>query len=111
MGVILPMSVSKSEPPSSLLTTGIPWLDRAVGQSGLPPVLDTGGANMLYGQLTASCLTDEYFQRLPISYRRVGKVRMYEYDDVAAYARKQRSDAPKKTPDLRKRRPRKLSDP
>jgi hypothetical protein len=99
------MSVSKSEPPSSLLTTGIPWLDRAVGQSGLPPVLDTGGANMLYGQLTASCLSDEYFQRLPIPYRRVGKVRVYEYADVVAYVKELRARALVKTPAPRKRKP------
>jgi hypothetical protein len=102
------MSTTKSETPSGLLTTGIPWLDRAVEQSGLPPVLDTGGACMLYAQLSGSSLSDEYFQRLPIPFRRIGRTRVYEYSDVVAYVKEQRALTPRKTPEPWKRRRRKL---
>jgi hypothetical protein len=98
------MSTTKSETPFSLLTTGIPWLDRAVEQSGLPPVLDTGGACMLYAQLSGSSLSDEYFQRLAIPFRRIGRTRVYEYSDVVAFAKEQRAKAPRKVPEPRKRR-------
>jgi hypothetical protein len=98
------MSTPKSETLSGLLTTGIPWLDRAVEQSGLPPVLDTGGACMLHTQLSGSSLSEEYFQRLPIPFRRIGRTRVYEYSDVVAFAKEQRARAPRKTPAPRKRR-------
>jgi hypothetical protein len=98
------MSTPKSETLSGLLTTGIPWLDRAVEQSGLPPMLDTGGACMLHTQLSGSSLSEEYFQRLPIPFRRIGRTRVYEYSDVVAFAKEQRARAPRKTPAPRKRR-------
>ena len=53
----------------------------------LPPVFDTGGANMFYGQISGNTLSDEYFQRLPIRYRRIGRTRVYDFDDVVAYVK------------------------
>jgi hypothetical protein len=98
------MPTPKSETPSGLLTTGVGWLDRAVEQSGLPPVLDTGGACMLYTQLSGSSLSEEYFQRLPIPFRRIGRTRVYEFDDIVAYVKEQRAKAPRRVPEPRKRR-------
>jgi hypothetical protein len=98
------MSATKSKTPPGFLMTGIPWLDNAVAKSGVPPVFDTGGANMFYGQISGNTLTDEYFQRLPIPFRRIGRTRVYDYDDVVAYVKEQRARAPRKTPEPRKRR-------
>ena len=97
------MSVTKTETPPGFLTTGIPWLDNAVAKAGMPPVFDTGGANMFYGQITGTSLTDEYFQRLPIKYRRIGRTRVYDFDNIVAYAKEVRANAPVKTPEPRKR--------
>ena len=98
------MSATKSKTPPGFLTTGIPWLDNVVEKSGVPPVFDTGGANMFYGQISGNTLTDEYFQRLPIAFRRIGRTRVYDYDDIVAYVKEQRAKAPRKAPALRKRR-------
>jgi hypothetical protein len=97
----MPTAKTKTQP--GLLKTGIGWLDQAVEHSGLPPVLDTGGANMLLAQLTGQAVTDEYFQRLPILFRRIGRTRIYEVDDVVAYAKVRRT-VPRKLPEPRKRR-------
>jgi hypothetical protein len=97
------MWTAKTKTPPGLLKTGISWLDQAVEHSGLPPILDTGGANMLHTQLTGQSLTDEYFQRLPIPFRRIGRTRIYEVDDVVAHAKERRA-VPRKLPEPRKRR-------
>jgi hypothetical protein len=105
------MSDSKSETRPGFLTTGVPWLDNAVAKSDVPPVFDTGGANMFYGQISGNTLSDEYFQRLPIRYRRIGRTRVYDFDDIVAYVKMLRVEAPRKTPAPRKRRRRRQPEP
>ena len=59
----------------------------------MPPVFDTGGANMLYSQISGTNLSEEYFQRLPIRFRRIGRTRVYDFDDIVAYVKELRAKA------------------
>ena len=51
---------------------------------------------MLHGQISGSSLSEQYFQRLPIRYRRIGRTRVYEFDDIVAYVKELRAGAPRK---------------
>jgi hypothetical protein len=93
----------------SHLPTGYTWLNVALEKSGVPPVIDTGGASMLYQQLSGSTISDEYFQRLPIPYRRVGRNRVYDYATIVEFVKELRARTPVRVPPPMKRYPRKKS--
>jgi hypothetical protein len=78
--------------------TGIRWLDRAVNSAELPDLADAESARTIYNSIRRSNLTMEGFRRLPIPYRRVGKIRTYEVPHVVAAAKQRVLDAPLRWP-------------
>jgi hypothetical protein len=78
--------------------TGIRWLDRAVNSAELPDLADAESARTIYNSIRRSNLTMEGFRRLPIPYRRVGRIRTYEVPHVVAAAKQKVLDTPLRLP-------------
>jgi hypothetical protein len=74
--------------------SGIPWLDAAVQQTGIEPMTDTEGVQLIIDESTGVRYSTETIRRLPIPYRRIGRERIYRIADAVAHAKKIVDEAP-----------------
>jgi hypothetical protein len=74
------------------MSTSPQWRDKIAAV--VPATVDTAGACKIVGEIEGREPSKETLRRWPIRYRLPGRIRVYEVDDVIAYARKRFEQAP-----------------
>jgi hypothetical protein len=85
------------------MSTSPQWREKIIAV--VPATVDTEAACKIVGEIEGREPSPETLRRWPIRYRLLGRIRVYEVDDVIAHARERFEQAPVRVAAVSRRRP------